>query len=214
MSSAASAARPALSFAPSGPPYVPSDPRARPVDFAHVADRLARTYRFNATPGALSVLQHQVMGAEAIVIEGGTSLEAALFLHHDDHEFILGDLARPVADELARALPGYRAAWNGIKDNWDAAIFAQIGLPAPAAWTAAQQARVKGMDLRMQAAESRALFGARAVDALDHAARRPPAFSDRDLKARGGPLGHVWPPALAAERWFDAHRKFTGRSIR
>jgi hypothetical protein len=70
------------------------------------------------------------------------------------------------------------------------------------------------MDLRMQAAESRALFGAaaQAVYAAEH--RRTPRFSDRDLKARGGPFGRVWPPGEAVERWLDAHRKFTGRSIR
>lgn len=204
----------ALSFAPSGPPYDPANPLARPIDFAHVSDRLAREFRFNSTPGALSVLQHQVMGAEAIVNEGGRPLEAALFLHHDDHEFILGDQARPVTDELDRQLPGYRDTWNLLKDNWDTAIFSALNLPPPVVWTVAQRAVVRGMDLRMQAAESRALFGASAQSFYDHAARRTPKFSERDLKARGGPLGAVWPAALAVERWFDAHRKFTGRSIR
>lgn len=55
----------ALSFAPSGPPYEPANPLARPIDFPHVAERLARTFQFNSTPGALWVLQHQVMAAFA-----------------------------------------------------------------------------------------------------------------------------------------------------
>ena len=204
----------ALSFAPSGPPYDPANPLARPIDFGHVADRLARTYRFNATPGALSVLQHAVMGAEAIVNEGGAGWDAALYLHHDDHEFILGDQARPVTEELDRHLPGYRDTFALIKDNWDTAIYAALRLTPPVAWTVVQRAIVTEMDMRMQAAESRALFGARAQAAYDRTARRPPLFSERDVKARGGPLGRVWPPGEAVERWFDAHRKFTGRSIR
>lgn len=203
----------ALSFAPSGPPYDPANPLARPIDFSHVAERLARELRFNSTAGALSVLQHQVMGAEAIANEGGSALDCALFLHHDDHEFILGDQARPVTDELERQLPGYRETWNLLKDNWDTAIYQALTLPPPVAWTIAQRATVRGMDMRMQAAESRALFGAAAQGVYNHAARRTPKFSERDLKARGGPLGAIWPPALAVERWFAAHRKFTGRSI-
>lgn len=204
----------ALSFTPSGPPYDPANPLARPIVFADIADRLARTIRFAANPGALSVLQHQVMGADAIANEGGDGLDCALFLHHDDHEFVLGDETRPVTEAKERELPGYQAMVDIIKDNWDTAIYQALKLPPPVAWTMAQRATVRGMDMRMQAAESRALFGAAAQAAYGHAARRTPKFAERDIRARGGPLGALWPPALAVERWFDAHRKFTGRSIR
>lgn len=204
----------ALSFAQSGPPYDPANPLARPIVFADIAERLAREIRFNSNAGALSVLQHQVMGAEAIANEGGSALDCALFLHHDDHKFILGEETRPVADAKERQMPGYRDQVALLKDNWDTAIYQALKLPPPVAWTVLARAAVRGMELRMEAAESRALFGAAAVSTYDHAARKPPKFADRDLKARGGPLGTLWPPALAVERWFDAHRKFTGRSIR
>jgi hypothetical protein len=204
----------ALSFTPSGPPYDPANPLARPIVFSDIAERLARSIRFNANAGALSVLQHQVMGADAIANEGGSGLDCALFLHHDDHEFILGEETRPVADAKESVIPGYRDGIALLKDNWDTAIYQKLQLPPPVAWSVASRAIVRGMDLRMQAAESRALFGASAQAAYDHAARKPPRFADRDQKARGGPLGTLWPPALAVERWFDAHRKFTGRSIR
>ena len=204
----------ALSHTRSGPPYDPENPRARPIVFADIAERLAREIRFNSHPGALSVLQHQVMGAEAMVEEGASPLDAALFLHHDDHKFILGEETRPVAEAKARQIPGYRDAVALLRDNWDDAIFASLRLPPPLLWTAAQRALVRAMDLRMQAAESRALFGAAAQKPDSQAARRPPKFAERDMKARGGPLGCLWPPERAAERWFDAHRKFTGRNIR
>jgi len=195
-----------LSFAPSGAIYDVADPGARPVDFAHVAMRLARTYRFNASAGALSVLQHEVMGAEAIIAEGGSALDASLFLHHDDHEFILGDMVSPVSATIALALPAFRDAWSDIKANWDRALFAALRLPVPDRWTEAQAALVRSMDMRMQAVESRALFGARGMDQFTPAQRRTPRLKTG--------LDKVWPPERAIELWFDAHRKFTGRTLR
>lgn len=195
-----------LSFAPSGAIYDVANPCARPIDFAHVAMRLARTYRFNATAGALSVLQHQVMGAEAIIAEGGTALDAALFLHHDDHEFILGDMVSPVSATIKLVLPGFASAWSDIKANWDGALYAALGLPGPDRWTETQATLVKSMDMRMQAVESRALFGARGMDQFTPQQRRTPRLKTG--------LDKVWPPERAAELWFDAHRKFTGRNLR
>lgn len=195
-----------LSFAPSGAIYDAANPKARAIDFNHVAERLSRTYRFNATRGAISVLQHEVMGAEAIIAEGGNVLEALFFLHHDDHEFILGDQTSPVSATVETVLPGFGNAWKLLKASWDNAIYAQLSLPPPFAWTIAQARRVGAMDLRMCAVESRALFGPRALDQFSAEARRSPRLKTG--------LDKAWPPELAAERWFDAHRKFSGRSIR
>ena len=99
-----------LSYAPDGGFHALLAPGEKPIDFGHVAQRLAGTLRFNGTQGALSVAQHAVTGAQAILSEGGDGLTAALFLHHDDHEFVLGDITSPVIAALEALNPGARAA--------------------------------------------------------------------------------------------------------
>lgn len=195
-----------MSFTVGGRRLDVANPLADVVSFVHVAQRLARTIRFNGEPGAISVAQHAVMGAEAILSEGGTSLEAALFLHHDDHEFVLGDMALPVATTVEQLLPGFRQAWSMLKANWDAALYPAAGLPAPDAWSKAQAATVHMMDRRMTVVESLALFGPRAVARYSAAERKTPLLHET--------LAKVWPPELAAERYLAAHRKFTGKTIR
>jgi len=206
MTAAARAIEHPLSFTTGGRRLDVANPLAEVISFSHVAQRLSRTIRFNGEPGAISVAQHVVMGAEAILTEGGTSLEAALFLHHDDHEFVLGDMVMPVASTVERILPGFSAAWSTLKDNWDAALFPAAGLPAPDAWSKAQAATVHLMDRRMTVVESLALFGPRSIARYSPAERKTPLFYTS--------LSKVWPPELAAERYLAAHKKFTGKTIR
>jgi hypothetical protein len=203
----------ALSFTRSGPPYDPTNPLARPIVFADIADRLARRIRFDANPGALSVLQHQVMGADALANEGASGFDCALFLHYNDHEFLFHE-TRPAAEAKELKLPGYRDTVSEFKDKWDTAVYQALKLSPPFAWSPQQRSLVRNMERRMEAAESRALFGLAPQAEYKPTERRPPKFIDRDMKAKGGPLGNLWLPALAVERWFDAHKNFTGRSIR
>ncbi|MDI6834869.1 MAG: hypothetical protein QMD99_04025 [Rhizobiaceae bacterium] len=144
-------------------------PMAEEVCFWVIAARLSRIARFNGTPhGGYSVAQHCVMGAQAILNEGGDELTAALFLLHDGHEAFVGDKTRPVqsleraAIRMAageEAVKAYDRVHRAIREGWDAAIYTAAGLPAPAAWTKQMRATVAAMDERMLHAEAAALFG-------------------------------------------------------
>jgi len=137
------------------------------VCFAEIANTLSKVARFNGRNRgiALSVAQHCVMGAQALINEGATRHEAALFLLHDAHEWALGDLIRPSADLYAAAcneLYGETRLLDAIaacKAAWDEAIYFAAGLPGPEVWTKRQKKLVKDMDQRMQRAEAIALFG-------------------------------------------------------
>lgn len=196
---------PTILHAPAGRTYDICNPGAQPIDLADVADRLARTIRFNGVPGALSVAQHEVLGAEAILAEGGSPHLAALYLHHDDHKFVLGDQARPVANALAMLAPDFQLAWEQLRANWDKAIYTALGLPPPGSWWPRDAEAIAMMNARMTACEARVLFGPRAISSLPAAMRRTPRF-ESDLRP--------WPPERAAEQWKLMHRKLTGRSIR
>jgi Fe-S cluster biosynthesis and repair protein YggX len=196
----------ALSFAPGGGYYDVLNPLARPIDFSDIASRLARTIRFNGTTGALSIAEHATIGAEAIIAEGGSAFDAALFLHHDDHEFILGDQTSPVTDAMEAMLPGSRAQWSMLKANWDRAIYGRLGLPSPDVWTQVQTMLIRQMDLRMNVVEARVLYGAKAVAHYSAIARKTPRFNTS--------LAPPWPAALAEERYLAMHKKLTGKTIR
>ena len=201
-----------LSYAPDGGFHALLAPGEKPIDFGHVAQRLAGTLRFNGTQGALSVAQHAVTGAQAILSEGGDGLTAALFLHHDDHEFVLGDITSPVIAALEALNPGARAALQQLAGRWDAVLYAAAGLPAPDAWTQQQADAVRQMDLRMCAVEARLLFGLRATAHFSRALRRPPLFES--VGAPCWPNAPAWPAGLAEERFAAMHKKLTGRTLR
>ena len=193
------------SHAPDGV-YDIANPGARPIDMAYVAHKLARLVRFTGEPGAIPVAQHAVLGAEAIIAEGGEAFEAVLFLHHDDHEFILGDQSRPLTATLGLQLPGFAEGWAALKSAWDGALYAALNLPPPEAWTSSQTRRVANMDMRMCAAEARALFGPAALTGQPAEARRTPRFN--------GHLAPPWPAEKAASAFLAMHRKLTGVTIR
>jgi uncharacterized protein len=184
----------------------PADPMARPIQFCEVAQRLARINRFCGQPGALSVAQHAVMGAEAILAETGDAGLAALFLHHDDHEYVLGDVSPLVLSALEHLCPGATASFELLRANWDAALYQAAHLPPPDAWTSKQAETIALMDRRMRAAEMQMLFGTGAVWGLPRAELRTPKFTTN--------LSPPWPAEKAAERWLLQHKKLTGRTIR
>lgn len=174
-------------------------PMAEEVCFWVIAARLSRIARFNGTPhGGYSVAQHSVMGAQAILNEGGDELIAALFLLHDGHESFVGDKTRPVqslertAIRMAggeEAAAAYDLVHRAIRDGWDWAIYTAAGLPPPAAWSKRMRTTVAAMDERMLHAEAVALFGSNG--AAWSAASRPgaaePATAGR--RSSGAPSG-------------------------
>lgn len=138
-------------------------------ELANTLSKIARFDGRNLGP-AFSVGQHSVMGAKAILNEGGTPHEAALFLFHDGHEWALGDQTRPVQrlyQSVAIDLYGQdriRDTIAACKAAWGEAIYVAAGLPGPEAWTKRQAKIVKDMDDRMCRAEAIALFGPRAAE--------------------------------------------------
>lgn len=182
------------------------NPTARPIDPAWIIDQLARIVRFNGTRGAISFAQHAVLGAEAIVAEGGSLPTAALYLHHDDHKAFLGDRITPVETQLGLMVPDYSGAWEMLKASWQAHIYRSLSLPTPDAWLTRDAETVTMMNLRMRAAESRGLYGPQSVAGQPPEVRRTPRFNSS--------LCPPWPPERAAEAFKTMHRKLTGRIIR
>lgn len=198
-------------FRPDGSLMDLSRPEPCDIDFDEVAFGLSKIARFTGThPGAaLSVAQHSVMGAEAVMREENDELIAALFLLHDGHEYKLGDDSRPKQDLLAAMLddfsPSASAAYREVlakaKAGWDNAIYGAAGLPAPYAWTKRQQLIVARMDMRMMAAEAEALFGA--------AARKVyPRSKYPEPLTRGAII--PWGAAKAEERFTECFDKLIG----
>jgi len=164
------APQPVWSFVPDGSVIDIAAPDAAEVCFLEMGNSLSKIARFDGrNPGpALSVAQHSVMGAQAIMNEGGTRWDAALFLLHDGHEYIVGDQSKPSQElysSVAIDLYGearMRDAVAACKAAWDEVIYFAAGLPGPEAWTRKQAKLVKDMDNRMCRAEAIALFGSRA----------------------------------------------------
>ncbi|MDW9726515.1 hypothetical protein GOB91_30195 [Sinorhizobium meliloti] len=175
---------PIWSFAPDGSVIDIADPRPEVVCFLEMANVLSKIARFDGrNPGiALSVAQHCVMGAQAIINEGGSPADGALFLLHDGHEYIVGDQSRPSLELYSSASCRYYGEERMIdavaicKSAWDEVIYYAAGLPGPEAWTKKQAERVKTMDGRMCRAEAIALFGPRAGEQLVN--WKPPKLSD------------------------------------
>lgn len=173
------------------------------VCFVEIAGTLSRIARFNGLPGGLgySVAQHSVMGAQAILNEGGTKMEAAFFLLHDGHEWAIGDITRPMEQLLSGLLPtlAVRAAIRIAKSGWDDAIYAAAGLPVPANWSPREAKRVREMDDRMCAAEAVALFGPRA------ASQFPKFVTPKTTGAI-----RAWPSGIAEEKFIGMLHRLIG----
>ncbi|SMD18614.1 hypothetical protein [Rhizobium sp. RU36D] len=157
------AVKPVPCFARDGTTFDLAAPDQAAVCFHEIARTLSGLNRYSGR--GVSVAQHCVMGARAILNERGTRLDASLFLLHDAHEAFLGDIVRPVESLLQGMLPtlAIREAIAAAKRGWDQPIYAAAGLPAPDTWSSAMAAKVKSMDERMALAEAVAGFGPRAA---------------------------------------------------
>lgn len=168
--------------------------------------------------GPISVAQHCVLGADALLDETGSATIALAFLLHDAHEAFLGDVTTPTvraleahlarvlehafgwtAPETVRAAIGndpLRLAIDGLKAALDAKIHALAGLPARLPPPIAEA--VVEMDRRMLDAERRMRLG-RVIDPIG-AAIWPTAVTDcRPVRLRG-PIT-PWPRKRAANEW-------------
>lgn len=161
------------SFRPDGLLFDLAAPQPDAICFGEIGSRLSRISRFTGAGQdhgrglTISVAQHSVMGAQALMVEGESRLTAALFLLHDAHEYAIGDMASPVnrliAQTMEEAAPGsgeaFRSAMDRIKSAWDTAIYTAANLPVPAEWGSRTARIIKSMDARMMAAEAETLFG-------------------------------------------------------
>lgn len=160
-------------FRPDGLLFDLAAPRPEAICFGEIASRLSRIARFTGAGQdhgrglTISVAQHSVMGAHALMAEGESRLTAALFLLHDAHEYAIGDIASPVHRLISRTMEEassggaelFRSSLERIKGAWDDAIYTAAGMPAPATWNSRVRRVIRTMDERMMAAEAEAIFG-------------------------------------------------------
>jgi hypothetical protein len=157
---------------------------------------LARIARFGGAAGCpltlrhWSVLDHVVVGADEL--HGFGQRIQLLFLLHDVHEAIIGDIPTPSAAAIAatvRTLCGEetpsamdgghatRAAISVLKNEWDKAIFAAAGVALP---TPDEARIIHTHDLRMMMTERRDLMaGRQAWPGLEHIKPLPRPLTDK-----------------------------------
>jgi hypothetical protein len=157
---------------------------------------LARIARFGGAAGCpltlrhWSVLDHIVVGADEL--HGFGQRLQLLFLLHDVHEAVIGDIPTPsaaaiaaYADELltiarvgaTRGQSATRAAIAVLKNEWDKAIFAAAGVALP---TPEEARIIHTHDLRMMMTERRDLMaGRQAWPGLEHIKPLPRALTDK-----------------------------------
>lgn len=140
-------------------------PEASQIDFADVAEHLAKLARYyGSTPGRVySVAEHCVIGARS-ASQRGQGATAAYFLLHDAHEFIRGDEATPKKNADAAAARELFGDY-GVQvieqvrqlGEWrlDRAIHQAAGLPFPL--PGGIRRAVKRLDLIMRETEWRDL---------------------------------------------------------
>lgn len=162
------------------------------IDFAAMAAGLSKLARYNAACAceAYSVAQHSVMGADALMRETGDAVLAGYFLLHDGHEYLIGDITRPVANlldhvyaaEQRRRFQGrggilsVKTAIDLIKSSIDRVVHAAAALP-PLDIMPLYARQVRDMDERMLRAEGLALFGPRAAEHLPAKDLPPPKLT-------------------------------------
>jgi 5'-deoxynucleotidase YfbR-like HD superfamily hydrolase len=196
-------------------------PLASDIDFALMARRLGNLARWNGTPVPgyplpISVAQHCVMGAEALLHEPGIGTaeqarEAAFyFLLHDGHEYLLGDITTPVVGAIDHhdrtALRSRGTAPDAVKlakhiidlAIWQAAGVARLDRQPRTA------AIVADMDARMLRVEGMLLFGDRAGASLPAGERPPPRLR--------GAL-QPWPADNAARKFAGALKLLGGVEV-
>lgn len=142
-------------------------PRAEDIDFAVIAEHLAKENRYNgATRGKVySVAEHCVRGTDAIMTATGDPELAAYFLLHDAHEAFLKDDTTPKKRALAMiAYESFGVIAGQIMETFDlltARIDTAVHQAAGLQWPPSSdlQAKIKHWDLRMFVTEWRDLMG-------------------------------------------------------
>lgn len=180
-------------------------PKLGDVDLmTDMPEQLARIPRYNgAVPGGnLSVAQHSVIMADAVLEETGDAYLAAVALLHDGHEYVVGDITTPQVEGLAEIeaeiYGDSRIAYviAEFKRRHDEVIFRACGLP----WPDLDQWRViKAFDLRMLATERRHLLAP--CDRRWNAA----AENAEPIRMRGAI--RTWSIAKAADEFRDRLRR-------
>lgn len=160
-----------------------------------MANVLAKLSRFNGAyferyPTAIySIAQHCVVGADLLFKETGDRKLAGYFLLHDAHEYLIGDIPRPVAKlldhvyaaEQRRRFQGrggilpVSTAIDVVKASLDDIIHTAAALP-PLKSMPLYARQVSAMDDRMLRAEGLVLFGSNAKMHLPDAEALPVAF--------------------------------------
>lgn len=191
-----------------------ADLRVEDIDFARMADGLAKIARWNGAYRCASfpVAQHSVMGADALWRETANQILAAYFLLHDGHEYIIGDQTRPAirlishhAEKMiAGGAPMVRLAVAAMKADIDAVIHRAAKLP-PIAEFPDYARLVADMDERMLRAEGIALFGPKAAAHLPAADLPAPRFS--------GAI-RPWGRMTAELAFIDRLEKYAGIKVR
>lgn len=163
------------------------------ICFAEMAAGLSKIARFNGRYRceAYSVAQHSVFVADALYEETGDAILAGCGLLHDGHEYLMGDIATPVAKLMEQVaaqifieaghtqeMAGFAAnaieqMISRIKADLDRAIFGKCGINYPGSYPIYAR-KVKQMDARMLRAEGIALFGPKAKAHLPAASINPP----------------------------------------
>ncbi len=192
--------------------------RPEDVSFRHIALALSRIARWSGRhlPPAIPVAQHCVMGADAIMREHRdrpalAQTAAGYFMLHDAHEYLTGDVTRPVVvalDALLAAVAGPRAvsaAMETIKGRLDLAI-AAAAHALPLARFPECAAIVADMDERMAAAEARYLYGARGAVPLVRSGLPEPQLADSFVRP--------WAPMKAEEAYCDRLDRYLGIDVR
>lgn len=193
----------------------------RPADirFAEIALSLSRIARWSGRhlPPAIPVGQHCVMGADAIFREHHrddpalATTAAGYFLLHDAHEYLVGDMPRPVVAALDQALEpiagagAVSAAVDAIKAALDRVIHAAAGLP-PLDDFADCRRIVVDMDERMAAAEARHLYGVDGDIPLIRCGLPSPLLSDS--------FDRPWPPMKTEEAYCERLKRYLGIDTR
>ena len=144
-----------------------TNPQACDIDFAVIAEHLAKEKRYNgATPGIqYPVAQHCVIGADAAFADTNDIELAGYFLLHDGHEAFLKDdttpkkraLAEIAANEFGILATEIMSSFEMMTDRFDAAIHEAAGLAWPP--SESMKAAIKAYDLTMFVTEWRDLMG-------------------------------------------------------
>lgn len=160
------------------------DPAASRFTIQDIASSLSKICRFNGHTSAFySVAEHSVI-ASLITQDRDPQIRLSALLH-DAAEAFLGDIVKPIKDDIWSGPTG--RYWERMEQSWNAVIGSRFGctlvpMPEP----------VKAADRALLIAEQDLL-----LPKADLASEILPGFRDPDIEA----LINCWHPELA-ESWF------------